>query len=207
MSVSTSSWSTEQLTAFLALISRSNDEETAARVAVEHAAEALDCEIGALVRVDAVVTSVGFATGKVPERALIDAALRDQRHMTLPNGATVEIVAAPLEDPEPGKVILARFGGDPFRPEEVIVLRGMARILGMTMTSIRTVNSLQERQRLLEQSAAIQRAIALRQPLDQVLDLICSSAGELLGDELVWLRVVDPHDPKQVRTTAHSERG
>ena len=54
----------------------------------------------------------------------------------VPNGASVELIAAPLEDPEPGTVILARLGGDPFRPEEVIVLRGMARILGMTMTTM-----------------------------------------------------------------------
>jgi len=200
----TSSWSAEQLTEFLAAITRAVDEDTAVRAAVERAAEALDCEIGAFVRGESVVTSVGFATGKVPVRELVEAADGRRATLELPGGAVAKTIAVSLEDPQLGRIIFARSGADPFRPEEMIVLRGMARILGMTLTMIRTVESLRSRQRLLERSASIQSAITMRTPLQEVLDLITDGAGELLGDEVVGLRLIDPEFPDRMRTVATS---
>jgi diguanylate cyclase (GGDEF)-like protein len=57
------------------------------------------------------------------------------------------------------------------------------------------VASLQERQRLMEQLSTIQRAIARRAPLQHILDSITGGAQELIGDEVVGLRLRDPDDP------------
>jgi diguanylate cyclase (GGDEF)-like protein len=52
------------------------------------------------------------------------------------------------------------------------------------------LESLRQRQRLLEHLFAIQRAISRRRPLAQILDMITRAAQDLLGDEIVglWLR-------------------
>jgi diguanylate cyclase (GGDEF)-like protein len=55
--------------------------------------------------------------------------------------------------------------------------------------------SLRERQTLLERLSRIQRSISSRQPLDEVLDAIVAGAAELLGDDIVGLRLLDPDDP------------
>ena len=181
---------------------RHPDEASAISAAVERAAEALECEFGAFVASGSVVSSVGFAAGAVPEEALVRVAQGGGRELTLPSGAVIAMIGATLEDPQPGQIMLARAHGDPFGPEEIILLRGMARILGMALTMMSTVKSLRERQSLLERSAAIQRAITLRAPLPEVLDLIVEGASELLGDEVVGLRMVDPDDPTRMQTVA-----
>jgi diguanylate cyclase (GGDEF)-like protein len=200
----TNTWSTEQLTEFLAVITRAADEDTAVRAAVDRAAAALDCEIGAFVRGESVITSFGFATGKVPVRELVEASNGRSAELVLPDGAPAATIAVPLEDPQLGRVIFARSQTQPFRPDEVIALRGMARILGMTLTMIRTLESLRSRQRLLERSASIQSAITLRTPLQEVLALITEGAGELLGAEVVGLRLVDLEHPDRMLTVAAS---
>ena len=199
-----SSWSTEQLTEFLAAITHASDEDTAVGAAVERAAEALDCEIGAFVRDDSVITSLGFAAGRVPLRELVEVARGERQAIELASGALAATIAVPLEDPQHGRIVFARAGLDAFRPEEVIVLRGMARILGMTLNTIRTLESLRSRQRLLELSASIQNAITLRAPLPEVLDLITAGARELLGDTIVRLRLLDAEDQRRTRTVAAS---
>jgi diguanylate cyclase (GGDEF)-like protein len=199
-----SSWSTEQLTEFLAVITRAPDADTAVRAAVERAAEALDCEVGAFVRGHSLVTSVGFAVGRAPEVELVEVSEGRLTVLVLPGGALAATIAVQLEDAQPGRIVLARSGSEQFGPEEVIVLRGMARILGMTLTTIRTLESLRSRQRLLERSASIQSAITRRTPLQEILDLITEGAGELLGDEVVGLRLIDPEHPDRTRTVASS---
>jgi diguanylate cyclase (GGDEF)-like protein len=204
MSQPASSWSTEQLTEFLAAIANASDEDTAIRAAVERAAEALDCEIGAFVLGEEVVTSVGFAVGAVPVHDLIEAANGERREIVLAGGLNAVMIAVPLDDPHAGRIVFGRCSLDPFRPEEVIALRGMARILGMTLTMIGTLEGLRTRQRLLERSALIQSAIMRRTPLQEVLGLITEGAGELLGDEVVGLRVIEPGHPDRTRTVATS---
>jgi len=57
------------------------------------------------------------------------------------------------------------------------------------------VASLLERQQLLERLSKIQSSISHRKPLQEVLDAITLGARELLGDEVVGLRLQDPKDP------------
>ncbi len=58
------------------------------------------------------------------------------------------------------------------------------------------VQSLRERQALSERLFRIQRKISTRAPLQEVLDAITQGAAELLGDEVVGLRLVSDDDPE-----------
>jgi K+-sensing histidine kinase KdpD len=60
------------------------------------------------------------------------------------------------------------------------------------------LQELVERQRLLEKLSRIQASISHRQPLQDVLDAITQGATDLLGDEVVGLRLADPNDPDYV---------
>ncbi len=64
----------------------------------------------------------------------------------------------------------------------------MARVLSLTLRML-------ERQRLLERLSLIQRSIAHRAPLQEVLDAVTAGASELLGSEVAGLRLIDPTDP------------
>ncbi|HWC13816.1 MAG TPA: GAF domain-containing sensor histidine kinase [Actinomycetota bacterium] len=55
--------------------------------------------------------------------------------------------------------------------------------------------ALVERNALFRKLARIQRSISHRAPLHEVLDAITAGAAELLGDEVVGLRLLDPTDP------------
>ena len=56
------------------------------------------------------------------------------------------------------------------------------------------LEKLQQHQRMLEQSLAVQRAIARREPLQRVLDTITTAARDLLGNAIVGLWLIDPDD-------------
>jgi len=57
------------------------------------------------------------------------------------------------------------------------------------------IENLLQRQRLFERLARIQRSISHHAPLQEVLDAITAGACELLGDEVVGLRLIDEDDP------------
>jgi signal transduction histidine kinase len=58
----------------------------------------------------------------------------------------------------------------------------------------RLLSALVERNELLRRLTKIQRSISHRAPLQEVLDAITAGAGELMGDEVVGLRLLDPGD-------------
>ena len=66
----------------------------------------------------------------------------------------------------------------------------------------RLVQSLSERQRLLERLSKIQRSIVSRRELDEVLNAIVAGARDLLADETVGLRLLDPEDDGQLLLVA-----
>jgi hypothetical protein len=65
-----SSWSTQQLVEFLAAISKSADERSALRGAVERVAESLEAEAAVILIDGTVAASTGFAVGQIPEGAI-----------------------------------------------------------------------------------------------------------------------------------------
>jgi diguanylate cyclase (GGDEF)-like protein len=216
------SWSTQQLVEFLAAVSSLRDEEGATRIGVERAAEALEAEVGALVRDGEVVTSIGFPTGKTPADVLVQVAEGKRNGLELPGLGVLATAVVSVEEGSDDAIVLAR-SAEAFSADELNLLRGMARVLALTLRLLRFLDrerslraiserqatenanlleSLQERQTLLEKSAAIQRAITRRAPLQEVLDAITSAASELLGDEVVGLRLVDQDDPSSMVAAA-----
>ena len=212
-------WSAQQLAEFLAVVSSFPDERSATVGAVERAAEAVEAEVGVLVRGDEVVTSVGFAAGRVPVARLVAAARDHVRDIELPALGRCAVLTVPMDGALSGTLLLAR-SGESFAHEESNLVRAMVRVIGLTVEMLRVVEreralrqetesqvdenarlvvGLQERQNLLERLFTIQRSISHRAPIQSVLDAITEGAAELLGDEVVGLRLVDEDDPATLR--------
>ena len=131
-------WSTHQLTEFLAEISSRSDERAALRGAVERAAEALEAEVGAVVRDGYVAASVGFPADDVPVDDLIAVARGEEDSIDVPGIGTCGAVVVTVDDTPPAQLVMARFGSDEFTRQEVNLLSGMARVLALTLRTIRT---------------------------------------------------------------------
>ena len=209
------SWSTQQLSEFLVAVAACADAESAVSRAIQLAAEALEAEVAALVSEDALLGAVGFARGRVPEAELRAAAAERTGEMELGDMGMLHTVSATVDGNPPARLVLGR-SGVAFAVEENSLVRAMARGLALTLDhrrildrerSLRTVSErqaadnlrllelLRERQALLERLHKIQVSISRRAPLHEVLDAIVAGAGELLGDEVVGLRLVDRDDP------------
>jgi diguanylate cyclase (GGDEF)-like protein len=208
----TTAVSAQHLAEFLAVVSAVPDTAAATRTAVERAARVLEAEVAAVVTGDAVLTAVGFLAGRVPEAALLEVAAGERRSLDVAGAGRCSAFAAPLRAAEPAHLLVARSGDDGFSMDEISLIRGMARVLELTLETLRTLAaerrqaaenshlliSLQARQRLLEQLSTIQRAIARRAPQQQIFDAITAGAQELLGDETVGLRLLDTDDPEML---------
>jgi diguanylate cyclase (GGDEF)-like protein len=211
-----SNWSAQQLAEFLAALGECRDENQAIRTAVERAAEALEAEVAAVVRGGAVMTSVGFPQGRVPADELAAVANGATQVLEVPGLGPGRALAVTLDETPPAALVLARAAEDGFLPEEVSVVRGMARVLSLTLRTLRVLDaerrlrarleaqaeenarllaSLRQRQRLLEKTSAIHRLILRRRPLREVLEAITHAASELLGAEVAALRMIDEEDP------------
>jgi diguanylate cyclase (GGDEF)-like protein len=208
-----------QLVELLATVSSFSDEAAAAQGAVEHSAQALEAEVAAVVSGATVTASVGYPVGEVPERELVDVALRRRVGLDVAGVGGCHTVSAPLGGEHPGYLVLARYRL-PFTVEERNLVRGMARVLELTLTMLRTLGaeqemrrrsdaqaaenarlnaSLRHRQRLLEHLFDIQRAITRRRPLEQVLDMITVAARDMLDGDMVVLWLRDGPDADQAR--------
>jgi diguanylate cyclase (GGDEF)-like protein len=80
------------------------------------------------------------------------------------------------------------------RPDATLSARSLA-LRNSLRERDRLTKMLHDRDRLLEQLSGIQRALAQRAPLQGILDAIVNAAMELIGDETVNLRLLDPAEP------------
>ncbi|MFZ0128643.1 MAG: sensor domain-containing diguanylate cyclase [Candidatus Dormiibacterota bacterium] len=96
--------------------------------------------------------------------------------------AIAEVIASAVVYTEAGIGLLMRDGG-------------WARAERDDEESGRLRKMLRDRDALLDQLSAIQRALSQRAPLQHILDTIVAAAVELIGDETVNLRLRDPGDP------------
>jgi diguanylate cyclase (GGDEF)-like protein len=184
----------QQLVELLELVSSFSDETAAQHSAVERAAQVLEAEVAAVVVGGRVVYSVGFPAGAPPHEQLVEVALGRGTTLDVPRLGRCAAAAADLDGPGHGHLVLARLDED-FSPAEWNLLRGMARILDLSLQMLRTMDSLRQRQRLMEHLYRIQRSISRRMPLPEVLDTVVHGIRELLGDELVGLWLPDQHEP------------
>jgi diguanylate cyclase (GGDEF)-like protein len=220
MAESAASLQVQQLLELLAVVTSLSDEKSAVQGAVERAAQALEAEVAAVVFEDQVAAAVGFPIGTVPSADLLAVARRERDWLEVPGLDKCQAVAAAWGGTHPGHLIIARWGDEPFSVEERNLVRGMARMLELTLTMIRTLQAehemreeserqatvnaqlakkLDERRQLLEHLSVIQRAITRHEPLQQILETITNAAQGLLGDEIVGLWLRDPEDPERAK--------
>ena len=216
-------WSAHQLTSFLAAVSSASDERSASRLAVEHAAEALHCEVAALLRAGEVYVSIGFPSDPALERALADVAEGRTATLLAPGLGECSAMAVEVEDDTPASLVVARSTRGSFAADELDLAAGMARVLGLSLRLFRLaaqerrqrhetetqselnqrlLESLQQRQDILGRLSRIQRTLAHRSGSGDVLDAICRGAVELLGDEMAGLRLMAPDDRSTLELVA-----
>jgi diguanylate cyclase (GGDEF)-like protein len=197
---------TTELTDFLAGLADRPDGPAARHAAVECAARALHADVAVLLIDGGVVAVVGLPAERVPAFAVAEVAAGRRTALEL-GGRVHAVTSAVIAGDSPGALVLAR-AGVAFTAEEVCLLRGMAGVLELSLQALhvieserrhakendRLVGSLRERQRLLEQLSAIQRAIARRAPLDQILQAVTSGARELLNVEMAGLNLIETDD-------------
>ena len=174
-------WSTQQLAEFLAAVSSSETEASAALAAVERAAEALDAEVAAILCDGEVVAAVGYSEGAAPAAELASvAAGATGAALSVPGVGACPATGVALEHPPGGILLLARSGSDGLSREEASLLRGMARVTSLTMRTLhlldneraaheksdrhaaenaRLLGTLGERQAMLERLAEEQAAL------------------------------------------------
>jgi diguanylate cyclase (GGDEF)-like protein len=206
-------WSIHQLTEYFEAVTSQDDECVAVRGAVERAVEALGAEVGALIRDDEVVASVGLGRA-APSVDAMRPALHGAGTIDLPPLGALRAAAALLDDDTGEYLVICRIDTD-FSSEERQLLQGMASVLGLALRSLRTLqvertlrtereveaaerlrllDILGRRQRLLESMLTIQRAIAHRAPSHTVLDAVTAGASQLLNGAFVALVIASPID-------------
>jgi diguanylate cyclase (GGDEF)-like protein len=223
MTMSNDRWSAQQLTEFLAVVSSVPERAIATREAMERSAEALEAEIGAVVQDGEVTASIGFPAGQVPAAELVEATTTDASEIELPGLGPCAATVVRIDGDAPGFLLLGRIGGEEFSREDVNLLRGMSRVLTLTLQMLRLLEderalreesdrhaadnarllaSLEQRRSLLEELARLQRSMSHRTRLQEVLDAIAEGGGDLMGERLVALRMIDTNDPSRIVTVA-----
>ncbi|MBK5305426.1 MAG: EAL domain-containing protein [Frankiaceae bacterium] len=210
------SWSTQQLTELLALVSALPDEADVIQRALEHAVEALEGDVGAVLTEGEVVASLGYAAAAVPVDEVCAAARGERDTLDVPGAGQCQLLVVSCDSDSHRQLLLGRVSAGGYTSEERSLARGFARVLSLALQARHTLQhereqrvaseenarrhqallaSLRERQTLLERLARIQRSISTRRPLHEVLDAIVAGASELIGDEITGLRLIDPDDP------------
>jgi len=201
-------WAAQQLAEFLAALTNAEDDHSAIVVALARLTDSFEADGGAFLRHDRVVASRGWAQDRTPERTLAAAAAGECDTLDVPGHGPCHALTVPVDLDDGTAVVLAR-AGELFGAEEVSLLREMARVLALGLRLLGTlaaerrqaeenahlVASLRERRGLLEKLSRIQRKISARAPLDEVLHTIAEGAADLLGDDVVGLRLIDDRDP------------
>ena len=213
---SRSSWSTQQLTGLLTAVAALPDSASILRRGLAQVAEALECEVAAMVADGILLHSLGFPEGAAPVAQLTAVAAGTLTTLEVEGVGRCGVAVVDCVGMSDGRVLLARSSPADFTAEERALLGGMSQVLGLALQARRLVDeersnrrlsdahaadnalllaSLRERQTLLERLSRIQRSISSRQPLNDVLDAITAGAAELLGEDIVGLRLVDVEDP------------
>ncbi|MEA2677376.1 MAG: hypothetical protein QOJ81_1517, partial [Chloroflexota bacterium] len=156
-------WSTQQLTEFLTVISAAGSRSAALRLAAERMAESVEAEVAAVISKHRVIVQVGFPPTAVP-RTLARQLESGADPVDLAGLGPCRTAIAPLDDDGAAWLAVARAGEAGFDAEDRALLRGMARILALSLRNIallgreraarrqsqRHAADTRERQRLLE---------------------------------------------------------
>jgi signal transduction histidine kinase len=162
--MASSAWPTQQLAEFVASVSPCTTEASAARAAVERAAEVFDAEVAAIMVGGELLAAVGYAEGTEPvdELRRIRPGAPDSR-LKVPGVGWCAVAAAGLAYPPGAMLIVARPRG--LTRQETALLGGMARVAAMTMTMLSVLDheraAREEVERLAREQAALRRVATL----------------------------------------------
>ncbi|MFD0518682.1 putative bifunctional diguanylate cyclase/phosphodiesterase [Paractinoplanes durhamensis] len=199
---------TQQLTEFLSVVADRPDSPAVQHAAVICAARALQADVAVLLIDDGVAAAFGLDAGDAPVYALGEIAAGHRTVLDLA-GHRYAVTFADIGGDVPGLLVVGRRGDQAFSSQEVTLLRNMARVFQLSLSSLQMLeserryaeendrlhDSLQQRQLLFEKLTEVQRAIARRSPLDKILQTVTNSARELLNVEMACLNLVDRENP------------
>ncbi len=209
-------WSLLQLTEYFSAITRAGDVGSAARIAVQRASESTDAEVAAVLGAGAALSSVGL--GRNPDPAVFAGVRPGAEVTTFPGLGPMHLTTHPL-DRDGGDLLIVARADEPFAAEERQMLQGMARVLGLALRSLRTLENerrlrherereaqarlelleaIERRERLLETLLRVQRAANQGTPLTELLDAITEGARILLGHATTALVLRDVRDPAKL---------
>src|SRR5258708_7058160 len=126
-----SAWLTQQLVEFLAAVSSSPDERIAVRTALERAAEAFEAEVGPIELGGEIIASVGLPAQPGADDSLRGALFGGEVEISVEGVGVCHTTIVPVEATPPGHLLLARSGDAGFVQDEMSLVRGMARVLGV----------------------------------------------------------------------------
>jgi signal transduction histidine kinase len=184
--MASSARSTQQLAEFVASVSQCTTEASAARAAVERAAEVLDAEVVAILAGGELLAAVGYAAGAEPVEELgrIRPATAGSR-LNVPGAGWCAVAAANLAYPPGATLVVARPRG--MTREETVLLGGMAHVAAMRMTTLSVLDHeravREEVERLGREQAALRRVAMLAargEPPRVVFDAVAQEVGQLL---------------------------
>ncbi|HEU0305120.1 MAG TPA: EAL domain-containing protein [Gaiellaceae bacterium] len=198
--------STQLLVDFLASAWAEGDQEAVCRDALERVVSGLNAGLACVVRQGLSPVVTGRAADAVAPADIVAVAEGRTGILAVPQMGLLQAVSVALDDDPPGRLMAARAAA--FSAEETELLRGMARVLTITLRMRRTlsreraqaqenaslVEHLRHRQALLEQLSRIGRQISRGTDQQSVLDMIAAAARELLGGEMAGLRLTNPID-------------
>lgn len=195
----TNIWSAHQLAEFVAGVTQQRDVATAVTAAMDSACHTFDAEFVAIRQGGELLGTLGFGRGVEGLDVLLEDVIAGRRTMVPVPGAGVchTLVSAFSSDGTSGQLIVGRSAPVTYSSEEVHLLRSMGRVVGMALHTFRLLDSLRERQRLLERLSVIQRSIARRAGLNNVLSAVIAGVVELLDADSALIRLVDPENPDE----------
>jgi diguanylate cyclase (GGDEF)-like protein len=187
-------WAAERLTTFMSWLPGVAGSQIAQR-AIKWATESLEAEVGAVLGPCSIEASIGLPAGTASAQDLVELASRGARRASLGGLGPRQLLSVPFEGAN-SWLLFARTGR-PFTLAERNLAWGMSWALAMARREKAALASLKERQTLLARLTRIQRSIAVRAPISDVLQAIVTGAAELLGERVVALRRIDPDQPTQ----------
>ena len=174
-----------QLVELLAVVSLCEDEETATRAAVECAAQAMEAEFACVVVDGRVVAAVGFGTSSTAVMTTVPPGRSTT--IDIPGTGTCAAGAASFGDEGSSLLVIVRHELD-FTVAEYNLIRGMARVLGLTLRMLHTLDLERRRRRVTNHLYTAQQALTRRVPLDEVLSLIVEGTRDVIGPVVtLWL--------------------
>jgi diguanylate cyclase (GGDEF)-like protein len=186
--------SPHRLVEYLTAITRCTGTAAAVSTATERVAEEFDSEVAAVVVGEELAAVVGFGRVPAPAAALLGIA-PGVGTVVLPGLGECHTLAAAWRLGTAGRMVLARTDR-PFTHADRHLLLGMADGLGLALDVVGALERERGQQRVLEVLLAIQRSIAHRAPLPEILAAVTQGASVVLQGCSVSLVLDDALDPE-----------